>query len=155
MSAEAKLRELGFELPAAPEPVGAYVPAVRVGNLVFTSGQLPTKDGKLIAEGKVPEDVAVEAAQFAARQGCLNALAAVAAEAGGLDAITRIVRLNVFVNSTRGFTDQAKVANGASEMLEIVFKRGHTRCAVGVAELPMDAPVELDMIVECKPHTEQ
>lgn len=145
-----KLRELGLELPPVAEPVGAYVPAARSGKFIFTAGQLPTRDGKLLAEGKVPTDVPLEAASGAARQACLNALAAAAAAAGGLDAIARIVRVNVSVNSAPGFTDQAKVANGASELLGWLFGDAgrHSRCAVGVAELPLNAPVELDLIVE-------
>lgn len=147
-----KLRELGLELPPVAAPVGAYVPAVRAGKLIFTAGQLPTRGGKLLAEGKVPTDVPLEAASEAARQACLNALAAAAAEAGDLDAVARVVRLNVFVNSAPGFTDQAKVANGASELLGGLFGDAgrHSRCAVGVAELPLNAPVELDLIVESR-----
>ena len=147
-----KLRELGLELPPVAAPVGAYVPAVRAGKLIFTAGQLPTREGKLLAEGKVPTDVPLEAASEAARQACLNALAAAAAEAGNLDAVARVVRLNVFVNSAPGFTDQAKVANGASELLGRLFGDAgrHSRCAVGVAELPLNAPIELDLIVEAR-----
>ena len=150
MTAEQKLQKLGIELPAAPMPVGAYVAAVRVGNLVFTAGQLPVTDGQMVATGKVPSEVPLEQAQTAARQACLNALSVARAEIGSLDAITRVVRLNVFVNSSAGFTDQAKVANGASELLAEIFGESgkHTRCAIGAAELPLNAPVELDLIVE-------
>lgn len=150
MTAEQKLQELGLELPAVAAPVGAYVPTVQTGNLVYTSGQLPTKDGKLIVAGKVPAEVSLEQAHAAARQACLNALSAVRAEVGSLDRVNRVVRLNVFVNSSAGFTDQAKVANGASELLAEIFGESgkHTRCAIGVAELPLNAPVELDLIVE-------
>lgn len=150
MSPEKKLTELGLELPPAAAPVGAYVPAVRSGNLVFTAGQLPMVAGELTASGEVPGDVSLEDAQVAARQAALNALAAVAGLVGSIDCITRIVRVNVFVNSSAGFTDQAKVANGASEMLAEVFGEAgrHTRCAIGAAELPLDAAVELDMVVE-------
>ncbi len=150
MTAEQKLQELGLELPAVAAPVGAYVPTVQTGNLVYTSGQLPTKDGKLIVAGKVPAEVSLEQAHAAARQACLNALSAVRAEVGSLDRVNRVVRLNVFVNSSAGFTDQAKVANGASELLVEIFGESgkHTRCAIGVAELPLNAPVELDLIVE-------
>ncbi|MHC4718211.1 MAG: RidA family protein [Planctomycetota bacterium] len=152
MSAEAKLRQMGLELPPAPQPIGAYVPALRTGNLIYTAGQLPMKEAQLVATGKVPADVPLEAAQAAARQGCLNGLAAIKAVAGSLDAVTGVVRLNVFVNSAAGFTDQAKVANGASELLVEVFGEAgkHTRCAIGAAELPVNAPVELDLIVEVK-----
>ncbi len=150
MSASDKLRELGLTLPPAAAPVGAYVPTVRAGGLIFTSGQLPMADRKLTATGKVPTDVSLADAQAAAAQAVLNALAAVAAETGSLDAIARVVRLNVFVNSSPGFTDQAKVANGASDLLLAIFGDAgrHTRCAIGAAELPLDAPVELDLIVE-------
>jgi len=149
MSVESKLKEMGIHLPEAPAPVGAYVPAVRAAGLVFTAGQLPFRDGKLIAAGEVPTDVSLEAAQAAARQACLNALAAVRAELGSLDAVVCVVRLNVFVNSAGGFTDQAKVANGASELLAEIFGPAgrHTRCAIGAAELPLNAPVELDLAV--------
>ncbi len=144
-----RLKELGFELPQPARPVGAYVPALRTGNLVFTAGQLPIAEGKLIAEGKVPADVPLELARTAARQALLNALSAAAEAAGSLDAISRIVRLNVFVNSIQGFTNQAKVADGASELLVKVFGDDgrHTRCAIGAAELPLNAPVELELVV--------
>ncbi len=150
MTPEQKLKDLGVDLPAAPEPVGAYVPAVRTGNLIVTAGQLPFANGQLTAVGKVPTGVSLAAAQAAARQAAVNALAAVSGIAGSLEAVVRIVRVNVFVNSAPGFTDQAKVANGASDMLADVFGPAgqHTRCAIGAAELPLDAPVELDMIVE-------
>jgi len=150
MNPEKKLQQLGLELPPAAEPVGAYVPTVRTGQIIFTAGQIPTLGGQLVAAGKVPFDVSVEKAQAAARQACLNALAAVRAEAGSLAAVTQIVRLNVFVNSTKSFVDQALVANGASDLLLEVFGPAgkHTRCAIGAAELPLDAPVELDLIVE-------
>jgi enamine deaminase RidA (YjgF/YER057c/UK114 family) len=143
------IKALGFDLPEAPKPVGAYVPAVRSGGLVFTAGQLPFKDGKLTAEGKVPTPVPLEDAQVAARQALLNALAAVASVAP-LDDVRRVVRLNVFVNSAPSFTDQAKVANAASDMLVDVFGEAgrHSRCAIGAAELPLNAPVELDLVVE-------
>ena len=150
MTPEQKLTDLGIDLPPAPEPVGAYVPAVRTGNLIVTAGQLPFVDGELTAVGKVPTDVSLVDAQAAACQAAVNALAAISGQAGSLQAVVQIVRVNVFVNSAPGFTDQAKVANGASEMLADVFGPAgrHTRCAIGAAELPLDAPVELDMIVE-------
>ena len=150
MSAEKKLEQLALELPAASTPVGAYVSAMRTGDLIVTAGQIPLKDGQLVAAGKVPTDVRLGDAQVAARQCVLNALAAVRTLTGSLDAIARVVRLNVFVASAAGFTDQAKVANGASELLVEIFGDAgkHTRCAIGAAELPLNAPVELDMIVE-------
>ena len=152
MNAEAKLKELGIDLPSAPAPVGAYVPATRTGRLIYTSGQLPWRDGKLLAAGKVPTDVSIEQAQLCARQAALNALAAVRSLAGSLDPVAAVVRVNVFVNSAEGFFDQAAVANGASELLGQLFGEAgrHTRCAIGAAELPLDAPVELDLIVELR-----
>jgi enamine deaminase RidA (YjgF/YER057c/UK114 family) len=150
MSIHDRLAELDITLPPAPQPVGAYVPTVRTGNQVFTAGQLPSKDGELIATGKVACDADIPTAAAGARQAALNALAAINAEVGSLDAITRIVRLNCFVNSSPGFTDQAKVANGASELLVELFGEAgkHTRCALGAPELPLNAAVELDLIVE-------
>ena len=150
MSIEKRLSELEIALPPAAKPVGAYVAAVQTGNLIFTAGQLPLRGGELIAAGKVPADVTIETGQAAARQAALNALAALKADVGSLDAVVRIVRVNCFVNSSAGFTDQAKVANGASEVLVEVFGDVgiHTRCAIGAAELPLNAPVELDLIVE-------
>ncbi len=149
MSIENHLRELGLALPPVPQPVGAYVPGVRVGGLVYTSGTLPMVDGKLVATGRVPDAVPVEQAARAARQAVLNALAVVAEQAGGLDRVARIVRLNVFVNSEPGFGAQATVANGASELLLELFGEAgrHTRCALGAAALPLNAPVELDLVV--------
>jgi len=149
MTADQRLKELGLTLPLAPAPVGSYVPAVRTGNLVFVSGQLPMRDGRLMATGKVGGEVTLDEAQACARQAALNALAVAAAEAGGLAGIARIVRLTGHVASAAGFTDQAKVANGASELLGDLFGQvgRHTRCAVGVAELPANAPVEIDAVV--------
>jgi enamine deaminase RidA (YjgF/YER057c/UK114 family) len=144
------LAALGIVLPAAaPAPVGSYVPVVRSQNLIFTSGQLPFRDGKLIAVGKVPTDVPLELAQQAAGAALLNALAAINAIAP-IDGIKQVVRLNMFVNSAAGFTDQAKVANGASDLLARIFGPAgrHTRCAIGAAELPLNAAVELDLVVE-------
>ncbi|NLF30874.1 MAG: RidA family protein [Planctomycetes bacterium] len=150
MSMSQRLKDLGLALPPVPKPVGSYVPSVRVGALVFTSGQLPLRDGALIATGKVGGAVSPDDAALAARQAALNALAVAADAAGGLDRIRRIIRVNVFVASADGFTGQARVANGASDLLVALFGDAgrHTRCALGAAELPLDAPVELDMIVE-------
>jgi enamine deaminase RidA (YjgF/YER057c/UK114 family) len=150
MTPEQKLQSLEIDLPAPAAPVGAYVAAVRTGNLVFTAGQLPMKDGSLTAAGKIPADVSLADAQLAARQALLNALSALRAEVGSLDKVSRIVRLNVLVNSSPGFTDQAKVANGASDLLLEVFGPAgvHTRTAVGAAELPLNASVELDITAE-------
>ena len=158
MTPERRLVELGLELPDAAKPVGAYVPAVRTGNLIFTSGQIPMRKGELLAKGKVPTDVRADIAEAAAIQAALNALAAVKLalgdgdKPGELARVTRIVRMNVFVNSSPGFTDQAKIANAASELLLAAFGEAgrHTRCAIGAAELPLDAPVELDLVVEVR-----
>lgn len=150
MSAEKRLKELGLELPKAASAIGLYVPATRHKRLIFTSGQLPMKDGKLMAAGKVGSDVTVEQARSAAAQAAMNALAAAAGLAGSINNITAVVRLNVFVNSAPGFTDQAAVANGASDLLIKIFGEAgrHTRCTIGVAELPLNAALELDMILE-------
>ncbi len=150
MTPEDRLRELGLELPPAPKPVGAYVPAVRTGNLVFVSGQLPMAGGRLLATGHVGREVSLEQAQACARQAALNALAVVAAEAGGLSKVARVVRLTGHVASAPGFTDQAKVMNAASELVaQVLGEAGrHSRAALGAAELPLGAPIELEMIVE-------
>ncbi|MFH0980579.1 MAG: RidA family protein [Planctomycetota bacterium] len=152
MTPSEKLQSLGLTLPAVSTPVGSYVPALRVGNQVFTSGQLPLREGKLLHPGKVPSDVSVEDAHAAARVAVLNGLAAIADAVGDIDAIERIIRLCVYVNSAPGFTAQPKVANGASDLLgEIFGDRGkHARSAVGVAELPLNACVELDILAQVK-----
>ena len=149
MNVQQKVKELGLELPPPPQPVGAYVQAARTGNLVYTAGQIPTREGKLISSGKVPTDVSLEQAQAAARQAVLNGLAAISTVVP-LDSIRRVVRMNVFVHSAPGFTEHAKVGNGASELLVAIFGEAgrHTRCAIGAAELPLSAPVELDLLVE-------
>jgi enamine deaminase RidA (YjgF/YER057c/UK114 family) len=149
---ETRLRELGLKLPAVPEPGGAYVPATRTGNLIFTAGQLPFEAGELSTTGKVGDAVPVEEAYRAARLCALNALAAAAAEAGGLDRIRRIVKVTGFVASIQGFNAQPQVINGASELIGEVFGEVglHARSAVGVAELPLDAPVELELVAELK-----
>ena len=147
---EDRLRRLGLSLPPAPKPVGAYVPCVRTGSLVFVSGQLPMRDGRLIAAGHVGREVSLETAQDCARQAALNTLAVVAAELGGLAKVARAVRLTGHVASAPGFTDQAKVLNAASDLLVAVFGEAgrHSRAALGAAELPLGAPVELEMILE-------
>lgn len=144
-----RLAALGLGLPAVPAPVAAYVPAVRMGDLVMTSGQLPFASGSLTATGKVGAGVDVPAAQAAARQAALNAVAAAADVAGGIDRIAAIVKVVGFVASAPGFTGQPQVVNGASELLgEIFGKAGaHARSAVGVAELPLGAPVEIELVV--------
>ncbi len=149
-SPEQRLEQLGLTLPAVAKPVGAYCPAVLTANWVFVAGQLPMVEGRLLCEGKVGSEVGIGDAQKCARQAALNALAAAADAAGGLDRIRRIVHLRVFVNSAAGFVEQAGVANGASELLADVFGPAgqHARAAVGVAELPLNAPIELELIVE-------
>ncbi|BDB45435.1 MULTISPECIES: RidA family protein [Mycobacterium] len=149
MSAKARLHELGLELPQVVAPLAAYVPAVRTGNLVYTAGQLPFVDGKLTGTGKVGAGVAPDVGKSLARTCALNALAAVDALVG-LDAVTQVVKVVGFVASAPGFHGQPGVVNGASELLAEVFGDAgkHARSAVGVAELPLDAPVEVELIVE-------
>lgn len=149
MTWRARLTELGIELPAVAAPVAAYVPAVRTGSYVFTSGQLPFVDGKLVVTGKVGGEVGPEEAKRLARTCVLNGLAAVDALVG-LDAVTRVVKVVGFVASAEGFTGQPAVINGASEVLGEIFGEAgaHARSAVGVAELPLGAPVEVELIVE-------
>lgn len=145
-----RLAALGLELPPVAAPVAAYVPATASGPLVMTSGQLPTVAGALVATGKVGVDLTAEEAADAARIAGLNALAAAASVAGGLDRIARIVKATVFVASTPDFTAQPQVANGASQLFVEVFGEAgqHVRSAVGVAVLPLDAPVEVELTVE-------
>ena len=145
-----RLAELGLTLPAVTAPVAAYVPAVRTGNHAYTSGQLPIVDGKLRATGKVGDSVSPEEAVALARTCALNALAAAAGAAGGLDAIKRIVKVTCFVACAPSFTGQAQVANGASALLIDVFGDSgrHARSAVGMAVLPLDSPVEVELIAE-------
>ncbi len=147
---EARLRELGLELPVVPEPAGAYVPATRAGSLVFTAGQLPFENGELRKTGKVGDAVSAEEAHAAARLCALNALAAAAAEAGGLDRIGRVIKVTGFVASAAGFNALPQVINGASELIGEVFGEAglHARSAVGIAELPLDAPVEVELVAE-------
>jgi enamine deaminase RidA (YjgF/YER057c/UK114 family) len=148
--AEDRLRSLGYELPSVPRPAGSYVPATRVGILLFTAGQLPFKDGRLPYTGKVGTDVSVEDAKEAARLCALNALAAVKAEAGTLENVRRVVKVAGFVASAAGFDGQPEVMNGASDLLgELFGEKGlHARTAVGVSELPLGAPVEVELIIE-------
>lgn len=149
MTALARLGELGIELPTVAAPLAAYVPAVRTGSLVYTSGQLPLAQGSLTHTGKVGAAVTPEEAKTAARTCALNALAAVHALVG-LDAVTRVVKVVGFVASAPGFNGQPAVVNGASEFFGEVFGEAgaHARSAVGVSELPLDAPVEVELIVE-------
>jgi enamine deaminase RidA (YjgF/YER057c/UK114 family) len=149
-SPEDRLAELGLTLPDVVAPVAAYVPAVRTGSYVYTSGQLPMVAGALPVTGKVGAEVSPEQAADLARTCALNALAAVSAELGGLGAVRRVVKVVGFVASAPGFTGQPGVVNGASELLGAVFGDAgrHARSAVGVAVLPLDAPVEVELIVE-------
>ncbi len=144
------LADLGLALPSPPRPVASYVPSVQTGNLLIVSGQLPFKDGTLLAMGKVPSAVSLEKAQECARQCILNALAVVAGESRSLDRVARIVRLGVFVACDEGFADQPKVANGASDLLQQIFGESgrHARAAVGTNALPLNACVEIEMMVE-------
>ena len=147
--ASEQLTRLGLTLPAVPTPVAAYVPAVRFADLVFTSGQVPVVDGTLRATGLVGAEVDPEEAYACARIAVLNALAAVAEAAGGIDLIARIVKMVVFVAAAPGFTGHPQVANGASDMLAEIFGGAgeHARSAVGVASLPLGAPVEVELVV--------
>jgi enamine deaminase RidA (YjgF/YER057c/UK114 family) len=147
---EERLAELGLSVPEVAKPVAAYVPAVVSGNHVFTSGQLPMRDGQLITTGKVGGEVTTEEAVECARQCALNALAAVRAQVGELSRVKRIVKVVAFVASTPDFTGQPGVANGASELFGEVFGDAgqHARSAVGVPVLPLDAPVEVELVVE-------
>ena len=150
MSASERLAELGSELPPVAAPVAAYVPATRVGDQIWTSGQLPSVGGALVATGKLGGAVTQEAGTQAARVAALNAIAAAAEVAGGVDRIRRIVKVVVFVASEPGFTAQPAVANGASALFGEIFgdAGAHVRSAVGVSVLPLDAPVEVELVVE-------
>lgn len=153
MTPTARLRDLGLELPPVPSPAGSYVPATQAGSLVFTAGQLPFRDGELHATGKVGEAVTPEEAREAARLCALNALAAAAERAGGLDNLRDVVKVTGFVASAPGFNGQPGVLNGASELLGEVFGDAglHARSAVGVSELPLDSPVEVEIVVSLDP----
>jgi enamine deaminase RidA (YjgF/YER057c/UK114 family) len=152
MSIQSKLAELGLTLPVAATPVAAYVPAVRTGNLVFTAGQLPLVDGKIPFIGKVGSDVNPEQAKDMAQVCALNALAAISLVAD-IDQIERVVRVGGFVNGVPGFVAIPQVINGASELLIKLFGEvngKHARTAIGVAELPLNAPVEVELVVQLK-----
>ncbi len=150
MSVTARLAELGIEIPEVVPPVAAYVPAVVTGRYVYTSGQLPMRDGAMIAEGLVGTDVDPDIAKECARQSAINALAAVQSVIGSLDRVTRVVKVVGFVASAPTFTGQPAVINGASELLLEIFGDAgrHARSAVGVAALPINAPVEVEMVLE-------
>ena len=150
MSYELRLKELGIELPASPKPVANYVPVVRVGDLLFLSGVLPSNEGQLVFTGKLGAEVSIEQGVAAAKLAVLNALAIVKAEAGSLDRVKRIVKMVGHIASAPGFTDQPHVLNGASDLLVAVFGEAgrHARVAVGAAELPRQAPIEIELIVQ-------
>lgn len=147
---EERLDALNISLPAPPRPAGSYIPVVKAGKLVFVSGQIPVQDGKIQYQGKVPANISVEDAQKAARLCIINALAQLKAELGTLDTITKIVKVSGFVNSGQDFVEQPKVINAASDFLFEIFgeKGKHSRIAVGVASLPLNSAVEVDLIVE-------
>ena len=150
MNASARLAALGIDLPEVVPPLAAYVPAVVTGRYVYTSGQLPMRDGELIATGIVGVDVEPEVARDCARQCAINALAAAAAAVGGIDRVVRVVKVVGFVASAPDFTAHPAVVNGASELLLEIFGDGgrHARSAVGVASLPLGVPVEVEMVLE-------
>lgn len=147
---EEKLNEMGIQVPEAPKPLASYIPATKSGNLIFTAGQVPLVDGKLKYEGKVEGEVSLSDAQDAAKICAINCLSAVKSITGSLNNISKIVKVTVFVASCEGFTGQPQVANGASDFIVEVFGENgkHVRSAVGVSELPVNAPVEIEMIAE-------
>lgn len=152
MEIDSKLHSLGLSLPEPPKPVASYVPAVRSGNLLFLSGMIPLVNGKIVRTGKLGAEVSVDQGQEDAKTAVLNALAVIKAEIGSLDKVERIVRMSVFVASANGFTQQPAVGNGVSDLLVEVFGEAgrHARLALGVAELPLGATVELEIIVQVK-----
>ena len=153
MTVEERIEELGLELPAAPTPLATYVPVAVSGSLAFVSGMVAMVEGAVVSPGHVGAEVSLEDARECARRCALQALAALRGELGSLDRVLRIVQLTVYVASEAGFTDQPKVANGASDLLVELFGDAgkHSRAAVGVAELPLNAPVEVAMVAEIGP----
>ena len=147
---EDKLRELSIDIPTPPSPAGSSIPVVTTGNLAFVSGQIPMKEGKVVFEGKVPEKQSLDSARDAAKICIINGLAQLKANLGSLDKITKFVRISGFVNSSPEFTEQPKVINAASDLLVEIFgdMAKHSRIAVGVASLPLNSTVEIDMVVE-------
>ena len=150
MSYERQLKQLGIELPSAPKPVANYVPAIRAGDLLFLSGVLPSREGQLIMTGKLGQALSIEQGIEAAKVALLNALAIIRSEVGSLDRVKRIVKMVGHIASAPGFTDQPQVLNGASDLLVAIFGEAgrHARVAVGAAELPRQAPVEIELIVQ-------
>ena len=147
---EDKLKELSIIIPIPPSPAGSYIPVVTTGNLAFVSGQIPMKEGKVVFEGKVPEKQSLDSAREAAKICIINGLAQLKANLGSLDKITKFIRISGFVNSNPDFTEQPKIINAASDLLVEIFgdMAKHSRIAVGVASLPLNSTVEIDMIVE-------
>ena len=147
-----KLKEMGLELPIAPKPIAAYVPAVKIGEYVYTSGQIPFVKGELKFKGKIGRDFSEEQGYAAARICVLNCLSVIKAQIGSLDNIEQVIKVVGFVNSATGFNRQPQVINGASELLGTLFgeKGQHARSAVGVNELPLDAACEVEMVVKIK-----
>jgi len=152
MIIEKKIEELGYALSTPPKPLAAYFPVVRSGNLIFTAGQLPMVEGQLKFSGKVPETISEEDAIKASEICALNCLSVIKSEVGDLDKIERIVKVTVFVNSTEDYSKQPAIANGASELFVKIFGDAgkHARSAVGVSSLPLNAPVEVEMIAQLK-----
>ncbi len=150
MSFDQRLAQLNIQLPAPPKPVATYIPAVQAGDLLFLSGMIPFRDGKLVLAGKVGRDLTVDQGVEAARVALLNALAVIRHELGTLDRVRQVVRLVGYVASAEGFVQQPAVMNGASDLLVAIFgeKGKHARVALGAAELPLNAPVELEMILQ-------
>jgi enamine deaminase RidA (YjgF/YER057c/UK114 family) len=149
---EAKIKELGYTLPEPAKPLAAYIPAIKIDKLVYTAGQLPSVNGQLQYKGKVGFNVSEEDGQKAAVLSLLNCLAVIKSVCGDLDQIEQVIKLTVFINSADGFINQPKVANGASELLLRIFGDAgkHVRSAVGVNELPIDAALEIEMVVKLK-----
>ena len=147
---EDKLKKLSIEIPTPPSPAGSYIPVVTTGNLAYVSGQIPMKEGKVVFEGKVPEKQSLDSARDAAKICIINGLAQLKANLGSLDKITKFIRISGFVNSSPDFTEQPKVINAGSDLLVEIFGdiAKHSRIAVGVASLPLNSTVEIDMIVE-------
>jgi enamine deaminase RidA (YjgF/YER057c/UK114 family) len=145
-----KLKELSIVIPTPPSPAGSYIPVVTTGNLAFVSGQIPMKEGKVVFEGKVPDEQSLESAREAAKICIINSLAQLKVNLGSLDKITKFVRISGFVNSNPNFVEQPRVINAASDLLVEIFgdMAKHSRIAVGVANLPLNSTVEIDMVVE-------
>jgi len=152
MTPEEKLIQLGIELPELPRPLGSYVPFVRTGNLVYLSGMLPLRGGKLLRTGRLGESVSLEEGADDARTAAINALAVIRSATGSLDRVTRCVKISGFVASAQDFAEQPKVVNGASDLMFEVFGEAgrHARAAIGVNVLPLNSPVEIEFIFEVK-----